>query len=462
MNQQPNIVLIVADDMGYGDFGVFNDGSSRTPTLDHLVAESVCLTQHYSGSPVCAPSRAALLTGRYPHRTGAIDTFEGRGLDRIALREVTLGELFKYAGYATGLVGKWHLGALDQRYHPNARGFDEFAGFRGGWQDYYEWNLDVNGTFQKSDGRYLTDVFTDKAVQFIQRHRQEPFFLHLAYNAPHFPFQAPEEDVALFRETGKFTQAVSTIYAMNLQMDRGLERVLAELKRQGIEENTIVLFTSDNGPQFGGEGEMCVTRYNCGFNGAKGLVYEGGIRVPMVLRWPAGLDGGRHFHDMVHFVDWLPTLLAAAGVEIPTELALDGHNVLPVLRGEEGKVETRRFWQWNRYTPQVTSNAAMRDGPWKLVRPSIAETMNVAPEDIAMDRALKYEPGKYYDICRDPEPYREVPPPPPPQLFKIEQDSLERDNLADSDPERTAKMLQALETWFEEVETERRLNRDDL
>jgi len=457
---QPNVVLILVDDMGYGDFGVFNDSLSRTPTLDNLVAESVCLTQHYSASCVCAPARAALMTGRYPHRTGAIDTLNARGLDRLALREVTLGNLFKSTGYATGLVGKWHLGSVDPRYHPTARGFDEFVGFRGGWSDYYDWTLDYNGSFHKSDGRYLTDVFTEEAVQFIRRHRQEPFFLYLTYNAPHTPFQAPEEDVQPFMETGQFTAAVSILYGMIQQMHTGVGRVLAELDRQGIADNTIVLFTSDNGPHFGGEGEMCATRFNCGFNGAKGSVYEGGIRLPMIIRWPAGLDGGRHFDEMVHFTDWLPTLCSAVGIEIPPDLALDGWNVLPVLRGEGGKVNTRRFWQWNRYTPVGTSNAAMRDGEWKLVRPSIKEVMFVSREDLDMDQATKRDPTKYTDICRDPEPEREVPPPPPPQLYNIEADPLEQNDLATSEPERTAKMLRELEDWFESVEADRRSIKD--
>ncbi len=454
--QRPSIVLILVDDMGYGDFGIFNDGLSHTPTLDQLAGESVCLTQHYAGSCVCAPSRAALITGRYPHRTGAIDTLEGRGLDRLALRERTIGDLFQAAGYVTGFIGKWHLGALDPRYHPNARGFDEFVGFRGGWQDYYRWRLDYNGAVREADGRYLTDVFTDEAVQFIGRHSDEPFLLHLNYNAPHGPFQAPDEEVAPFRESGKFTTGVSTIYGMIQCMDRGVQRVLAELECRGIADNTIVLFTSDNGPQFGGKGDMCTTRFNCNFNGAKGNVYEGGIRVPMLVRWPAGLDGGRHFHEMVHFMDWLPTLLAAADLEPPQELNLDGDNVLPVLRGAGGEVNSRRFWQWNRYTPVGSSNAAMRDGEWKLVRPRIAETMIVAEPDLAMDRALKYEPDKFTDICRDPEPVRELSPPPPPQLFNIERDPLEQDNRAEAEPERTGKMLRELETWFEQVEAERR------
>lgn len=452
---KPNILLILVDDMGYGDFGIFNDGLSRTPALDALAEESVCLTQHYAASCVCAPSRASLLTGRYPHRTGAIDTLDGRGLDRLALREKTLADMLKPAGYATGLIGKWHLGAFDPRYHPNARGFDEFVGFRGGWQDYYQWRLDYNGSIRPSDGRYLTDVFTDEAVDFIRRHARQPFFLHLTYNAPHTPLQAPDEDVAPFLETGKFNKGVSILYGMIQRMDKGIERILAELDRQGIAENTIVLFTSDNGPQFGGKGEMCITRFNCHFNGAKGSVYEGGIRVPMLVRWPAGLEGGRHIHEMVHFVDWLPTLLAAVGMEPPRDRKIDGQNVLPVLRGEEGEVCTRRFWQWNRYTPVVTCNAAFRDGDWKLVRPAIREAMIVSEPDLKMDRELRYEPDKHHDICRDPEPERHIPDPPPPELYNIARDPLERENLAGVEHDRAARMLRELETWFEEVEAER-------
>lgn len=455
-----NILLILADDMGYGDFGIFNQGLVQTPHLDHLVAEGVCLTQHYSASPVCAPARASLLTGRYPHRTGAIDTLEGRGLDRLALREVTIADLLRAAGYATGLVGKWHLGAFDPRYHPNARGFMEFAGFRGGWQDYYDWRLDYNGRVYRSDRRYLTDVFTEEAILFLRRHSHEPFFLHLAYNAPHFPFQAPPEALAAVRRRGPLTTAVSTIYAMIERMDKGIGRILAELKGLGVEQNTIVLFTSDNGPQMGGEGNACTTRFNCGFNGAKGSVYEGGVRVPMIVRWPDGLPAGRRIDSVVHFTDWLPTLLAAAEVSPPSDLSLDGRDVLPILRGEPDRVAPRRFWQWNRYTPLPTCNAAMRDGDWKLVRPAIAEAMQVSAEDLAMDRALKYDPKRYTDIVRTPEPPRQVPPPPPPQLFNLANDPLEQTDLAAAEPDRVARMVRELETWFEQVDAERRSIRD--
>jgi arylsulfatase A len=459
MPDRPNIVFILADDMGYGDFGAFNGGLSRTPTLDGLLGESVCLTQHYTASPVCNPSRAALLTGRYPHRTGSIDTLEWRGLERLALRETTLAEVLRRAGYTTGLVGKWHLGAFDPRYHPMRRGFDEAVCFRGGMHDYWRWRIEVGeGEIRRGDGTYLTDVWTEEAVSFLDRHaKDEPLFLHVTYNAPHTPLQCPAEEVEPFAETGRFTRAVSTLYGMLRRMDRGVARVLEALDHHGLRENTIVLFTSDNGPAFGGEGENCQRRFNCGFNGAKGVTYEGGIRVPMLLRWPAGgMGGGREVHDMVHFTDWFPTLLDAAGLEVPTDPAIDGVNVLPVLRGEDGQVCTRRFWQWNRYAPLVECNAAMRDGPWKLVRPAIREAMQV-PDAMWLQVSM-YGPEHFIHqgLITDPLPPREVPPPPPAELYNVADDPLERSNLAEAEPERAGRMLTGLETWFAEVEAERR------
>lgn len=453
--QRPNIVFILVDDMGYGDFSAFNKGLSKTPTLDALMEESVCLTQQYTASPVCNPSRAALMTGRYPHRTGSIDTLEWRGLERLALRETTLADVLKGAGYATGLIGKWHLGAYDGRYHPNARGFDEAVCFRGGMHDYYNWRLEYNDAVKRTDGRYLTDVFTDEAVQFIERHQDEAFFLHMTYNAPHTPLEAPEDDIRIFAESGRLNKAVCLLYAMIHRMDSGVARILETLDRLGLTDNTIVLFTSDNGPQFGGEGEDCTTRFNCQFNGAKGSVYEGGIRVPMLLRWPAGLDGGRHFHEMIHFCDWFPTLLAAVGVDVPHHIEIDGVNMLPVLRGEGGRVETQRFWQWNRYTPLVTSNAATRDGDWKLVRPAIRAAMEVP--DVHWLWVSMYGPEFFIrnGVLRDPEPQREVPLAPAPELYNIAEDPLERENLAEKHPDRARKLLRDLESWFEQVEADR-------
>jgi arylsulfatase A len=405
---------------------------------------------------VCAPARAGLLTGRYPHRTGAIDTLEMRGLDRLALGETTLADCLRAAGYATGLVGKWHNGALDPRYHPNARGFAEFVGFSGGWSPYVDYHLDANGSVRKSDGRYITDVFTEEAIGFIRRHASQPFMLLLAYSAPHFPFHARDDDLAIFRETAAFTSAVSHIYGMIRCMDRGIGQVLDELDRQRLAANTVVIFTSDNGPQFTGTGDASSHRSNCGFAGAKLSVYEGGIRVPAVVRWPARLSGGRQVHEMIHFTDWLPTLLALAGAAPPAGVRLDGVDVMPLIEGETGSVPAERFWQWNRYTPAGESNAAMRDGDWKLVRPEIDEVMRVSNADLAMDVDSKYHPERYTDIVRDPEPARDVPDRRAPQLFNLRHDPLERHDLAAEQPERVARMDAAVTRWFEEVEEERR------
>jgi arylsulfatase A len=459
----PNIVFILADDLGYGDFSCFNDGLSSTPVLDGLVAEGTTLTQHYSASPVCAPARASFLTGRYPHRTGAIDTLEGRGLDRLLLDEVTVADLLRRAGYVTGLVGKWHNGAFDDRYHPNQRGFDEFAGFRGGWSDYWNWRLDRNGSMSASDGRHLTDVLTDEARAFVTRHRSTPFFLHLAYSAPHFPLQSHPADAAPFleRRDDGLTTAVANLYGLVRGMDRGIGSLLDHLSELGLLDDTLVVFSSDNGPQFGGEGDACTTRFNCGYRGAKLLVYEGGIRLPAVLRWPNGLPGGGSTVDeLVHFTDWLPTLLAVAGLgSAPAEVRLDGVDVLGVLRGEgpAASVPTTRFWQWNRYEPVASCNAAMRDGDWKLVFPALPAAMEVLPADLARDVALKYRPDEVdAGLTTSPLPERELSAPEPAQLFDLRTDPFELDDRSASEPARVSAMTAALGQWFEDVELDRR------
>ena len=448
---KPNIILIIADDMGYGDFGVFNDQISCTPTLDALVDEGICLTQHYSASPVCAPARAALMTGRYPHRTGGIDTLEARGLDRLRLDETTMADVLGGAGYATGLIGKWHNGALDQRYHPRSRGYQEFVGFQGGWNPYYRYRLDNNGAIEYGTREtYLTDVFSEAAVGFIERHQSEPFFLQLAYNAPHFPLEAPDAIAQKYVQMG-FSLGVSLIYAMIEVMDSGIGRLNEKLAELGIADNTILIFTSDNGPAFGTWNGFSQGRFNYGFNGSKGNTYEGGIRVPLIIRWPDGLDAGERIGDTVHYTDWFPTLLNLVGVDVPDELALDGVDIAPVLRGEEGGIYPQRFWQWNRYTPVGTCNAAMRDGDWKLLRPRIAEAMEVSQIDTALDHAIKYFPEQFDDIIRDPEPERKVPDPPPPLLFNIADDPFEQTDLAAQHPGKVASMETELERWFADV-----------
>ncbi len=291
---KPNIIFILADDMGYGDMSLFNGGLSQTPVLDELAQSGLCLTQHYAASPVCNPSRASLLTGRYPHRTGSIDTLDHLGGERLSLRERTLADMLQRAGYATGLVGKWHNGTIGDEYHPTKRGFDEFFGFRGGWQFYFDSRIERNGQALGPTGRYLTDLLTDEAIDFVTRHQKAPFFLHLAYNCPHFPIEAPQADVAPFAATGRFNKGLSTLYGMIRNMDRNIGRLLDALNRLGLRDNTVVFFTSDNGPDFGGESpEYSCHRFNCDYNGSKEHVYEGGIRLPMIARWPDGLPARR-------------------------------------------------------------------------------------------------------------------------------------------------------------------------
>ena len=445
-----NIILIVADDLGYGDVGYFGNPDLQTPHLDWMAEQGVVLTQHYAGSPICAPARASLLTGRYNHRTGAVDVPSNRGFDRIALSETTIADVFKSAGYATGMVGKWHNGAHDMRYHPNSRGFDEFAGFLNGGMDFWNWVLDYNGSPNTADGRYLTDVFTEEALSFIDRHKSEPFFLYVPYNAPHDPLQAPEGLISKYEDREKFTPPVSRIYAMIERMDSGIGRILESLKVNGLGRDTLVIFTSDNGPVLGGEGEESRSRYNGMFTGSKYDVLEGGIRVPAILYWPDGLPKGERCDELVHFTDWLPTLTGIAGETSLSDLSLDGRNVLDVLRGENNAAEPIRFWQYNRYEPKPYNNAAMRDGRWKLYWPPIPEAQTKDPADNIPYFKYLTEAHTILDI--DTTVWNPVlSEPKPPLLFDLENDPYEHCDVSGRYPDRLKSMINQWEAWFDNV-----------
>lgn len=458
-NSAPNVVFIIADDMGYGDFGVFNEGITRTPAINSMVDSGVCLTQHYSASPVCAPARAGLLTGKYPHRTGVIDTYEVLGLDRMRLDEVTIADIFKASSYSTGLVGKWHCGAMDNRYHPNNRGFNEFSGFSGGWSDYFKWQMERNKSVYKSDGTYITDTLTDEAIDFINRHQNEQFYLQVAYNAPHFPIQAPEETVKYYKDRETYTSAVSTLYAMIERMDQGIGRILETINKLGLENNTIVVFTSDNGPDFGGNGDDSLNRYNCNYRGAKTLVYEGGIRVPLIIKWPEGLEKGISCNEVIHMTDWYPTILSACNLSIPNHQDIDGINVLPLLQGDRKNRSGRKiFWQWNRFTPFIESNAAVRDGAWKLVQPDIPSVMPPNDPQYIIDLDIETKYSKLGKASCSPEktPERDRPKPDKPLLFNMDSDPEEKNDVSQMYPEKTSNLLNDLFTWFERVEADRK------
>lgn len=445
--ERPNIIFILADDMGVGDVGAFNFGASRTPAIDGLMHEGTVLLQHYAGSAVCSPSRACLLTGRYPQRTGAIDV--QHGYDQLNLNERTIAEVLRAGGYTTGIVGKWHLGWDDPRYRPQSRGFDDAIALEK--TDHWHWILDRNGHREESDGRYLADVLSDEAVKFLQRHQKEPFFLYLTYFTPHAPYTAPEEEIQPFRAAG-LSETVSTVYGMIHRMDKGIGRVLAELQRLGLEKNTMVVFSSDNGPQFATDwvDRTSATRYNLGFRGHKDLVYEGGIRVPCAVRWPAGLSALGNVYVETHFCDWFPTLCDVAGISVPDGLKIDGQSMLSLFKGKSDYQEPPRFWQFSRYCPERTHNVAVRDGNWKLVRPVDLTGDGVSGPVLGVLKPRgMIEPPSGWHVG---DPYiPELPAPLPPQLFNLKEDPQEQHDLSKQYPERVERMSAELDRWFQSV-----------
>jgi arylsulfatase A-like enzyme len=452
-----NIIQIVADDLGFGDIGYFNGGLTITPNIDRLFSGGTRFGNAYSASPVCAPARAALLTGRYPHRTGAIDTLEGLGLDRLALDERTIADAFRAHGYRTGLIGKWHNGALDPRYHPHRRGFEHFFGFTGGWMDYWKWRLYRNDDVVPSDGRYLTDVWGEAGRAFVSADDDRPFYLMLAFNAPHYPLQAHEADLASVRQRKPdATDEVATIYAMVEAMDRAIGEVLATLEQAGRADKTIVLFTSDNGPELG-KGSA---RPNLEFRGYKTKVWEGGIRVPFAMYGPGIVPAGKEVDGVLHFIDLLPTLLDACSVAPPEGgLPIDGVSRWTSL-SDAPPDGAPRYWQWNRYTPIETCNSAVREGTWKLVYPEIPAAMKMMPEDVEMDVALKYQPELHPTIR--PRIYRaDVGDDNPAQLFDLASDPHEQRNLTTAHPDVASRLASQLHDWFVEVERDRERTKDN-
>lgn len=423
VKKKPNIILVLADDMGIGDLSSFNHDLSKTPTLDSLIAQSVYFNNAYSGSPVCAPARASLMTGRYPHRTGSVTLNMERfpTLTRIFKEEKTIGDIFSDNGYVTGYIGKWHSGIGDG-YHPLDRGFHEFEGFLGPDinNSYFDYPFDVQGDYQKVTGKYLTENLTERAINFVRRNQTQRFFLHLSHYAPHRPLDAPEELIQNYLDQG-LDKNTATIYAMIEVMDKGIGELVTELKDLGLDEETLLIFTSDNGPDpIPGE------RFNVDMKGTKYTVNEGGIHVPFFVRWPENIEAGVS-DEIIQFIDVLPTLADILSLEVPADLKWDGGSFKDILFDENGQdnLPEHRFWQWNRGVPMYSHNAAMREGDWKLVRPHI--TRNVPDAESTAK----------------------------PKLYNIVDDPSETTDLSEENPERYTRMRVLLQQWSKEMEMDR-------
>ncbi len=401
IKSRPNIIVIMADDLGNGDVG-YHGNEIKTPNIDKLSKEGVILNRFYV-TPVCSPTRAGLLTGRYPNRFGLRETvippWRDFGVDTT---EVFLPEILAEAGYKNrAALGKWHLGHSRKAYHPLNRGFTHFYGHYNGAIDYFthkrEGELDWHSDFETSyDEGYATDLITEEAVESIQDYSGDsPFFLYVTYNAPHSPLQAKkedlleygfEEDKPLFSnengygEMGRGNTRRQTYSAMVSSMDKGIGEIMNTLKNLKIEDNTLVLFLSDNGPAPNEGGTTA------GLRGHKFHEWEGGVRVPALVKWPDGFEGGKEVNQVMGYIDVLPTLKEIAGVKTKSKKTLDGVNMLPVLKGERQSVE-RNFYLG--YGAIVNNN-------WKLVKKNSRNSWMKVKENMLFN--MEEDPGETTDI----------------------------------------------------------------
>ncbi|NAS12329.1 arylsulfatase [Poritiphilus flavus] len=346
VDRKPNIVLIMADDQGWGDLSIQGNSNLSTPNIDALAKNGASFENFYV-QPVCSPTRAELLTGRYFTRLGIYDTSAGG--ERLNLGETTIAEVFRNSGYATAAYGKWHNG-MQPPYHPNARGFDDFYGFASGhWGNYFEPFLEHNGHPVKGKG-FLVDDLTEKGMSFIEQNRENPFFLYLPYNTPHSPMQVPDEYWKKFesrelgmryrdstRENINFTRAA---LAMVENIDYNIGRLMEKIRQAGLEENTIVIYLSDNGPNG--------WRWNGGMRGKKGSTDEGGVRTPFFIQWKDSISAGKSIADIASAIDILPTLADLAGLDIKTAEPPDGKSLAPLIFEEDVNWDERYVYNhWN-------------------------------------------------------------------------------------------------------------------
>ena len=362
----PNVVLILADDLGYADTGVYGSNSIPTPHIDALAKRGVRFTDAYVTAGTCSPSRAGLLSGRYQQRFGfefntagaAITHRESRGLDPAV---ITFPEVLQHTGYATGMFGKWHLGTRSH-FHPNTRGFDEFFGFLAGAHGYFPVKKEerVYSTVMRNkthlkEPEYLTDAFARETVRFIHKNKDKPFFAYVPFNAVHTPIEASKKYLDRFLDVKNPQQ--KTYNAMVSALDDAVGAIVAALKETQTEKNTLVIFMNDNGGPV-----YTRVQSNAPLRLGKLFLFEGGIRVPMIMSWPGVLEAGSIYRQPVSSLDIYPTLCAAAGVVLPPGLKLDGVNLFPHLNGEiKTAPHEALFWSNG-------PNTAVRLGQWKMVQ----------------------------------------------------------------------------------------------
>ena len=387
--RRPNLLFILADDLGYGDLSSYGRPDYETPVLDRLAAQGMKFTSAYAAAAVCTPTRCAFATGRYPQRF-AVGLQEPLTASSphvgLPAGTATIASRLRAAGYETALIGKWHLG-WSEEFRPNRHGYDEFFGSLSGALDYFTYvapdageelpDLWENERRATADG-YLTDVFTDRAVEFLARRRERPFYLSLHYTAPHSPWEGPRDGTTADHTdhgAGPMINggSLDTYAKMMVSMDEGIGRVLAALRRARLERDTLVIFTSDNG------GERY--SFNWPFSLQKGSLYEGGIRVPAIVRWPGVVRAGAITDQAAITMDWTATMLAAAGAPLAAP-PLDGENLLPVLTGERAAYDRELFWR----TRQL---AAARVGRWKYVEQNGEERLFDLGVDVGEKTDLK-------------------------------------------------------------------------
>jgi arylsulfatase A-like enzyme len=417
--RRPNIVFILADDLGYTDVACFGSKYYETPNIDRLAAEGVRFTSGYSCGPNCQPTRAALMSGQYGPRTGVytvgnIDRFEWQtrplrpvdNVTQLPLDKITIADTLKKAGYATGMFGKWHLGT-DPQHHPGKRGFDEAIESMG-----VHFNFKTNPPTDYPKGQYLADFLTDHAVDFIERHKDQPFFLYLPHFGVHAPHEAKQDLIAKFKNKPPVGGHRSPAYAaMIASVDESVGRVVATLDKLGLTENTLVIFSSDNGGVGGYESagiQLNGITDNAPLKGGKGMLYEGGIRVPYIFRWKGTITPGATNITPINSVDLYPTFLEIAGAERPHDYTLDGVSYAPLLTGAKTRLGREDiFWHFPGYLGasqgqwRTKPGGAIHSGDWKLIeffedgklelynlKDDIGENQDLAKENPAKLREL--------------------------------------------------------------------------